>query len=73
MLHLSLMAVLWLGQAGAPGFEGIWQGTLAAGPAKLRLALHISRSPDGRLSGSMDSIDQGAKGLPCLLYTSRCV
>lgn len=64
MLHLSLMAVLWLGQAGAPGLEGIWQGTLAAGPAKLRLALHISRSPDGRLSGSMDSIDQGAKGLP---------
>jgi pimeloyl-ACP methyl ester carboxylesterase len=64
MLLLSLLASLWFAQPAAPGLEGLWQGTLAAGPAKLRLVLRIVRSPDGRLSGTMDSVDQGAKGLP---------
>ena len=31
----------------------------------LHLALHISAAADGTLSGTLDSPDQGAKGIPC--------
>lgn len=31
----------------------------------LRLKLHITAAPDGLFSGTLDSIDQGAKGIPC--------
>jgi len=43
---------------------GDWQGTLAAGPVQLRLILHIKAAADGSLSGNLDSVDQGALGLP---------
>ena len=47
------------------GNEEVWQGVLDTGPQKLRLILHIAKSADGKLTGSMDSPDQGdAKGLP---------
>ena len=47
-----------------PGIVGDWAGTLSAGPANLRLVLHITASKDGSLSGTLDSIDQGANGIP---------
>jgi fermentation-respiration switch protein FrsA (DUF1100 family) len=43
---------------------GDWQGTLTAGGAELRLVLHISAAPDGSLHATLDSIDQGANGIP---------
>jgi hypothetical protein len=43
---------------------GDWSGTLDAGPAKLRLLLHIKAAADGTLTGTLDSIDQGANGIP---------
>lgn len=48
----------------AAGIVGTWQGTLEAGPQKLRLALKVSQSAEGMLSAKMDSIDQGAMDLP---------
>jgi len=39
--------------------EGTWEGTLDAGQ-KLRLVLTITRNADGKFSGSVNSIDQGA-------------
>lgn len=47
-----------------PGIEGNWQGTLDVGAAKLRLGLHVTKKPDGTLGSTLDSIDQGAMGLP---------
>lgn len=44
----------------ATGVEGYWQGALGAGAGKLRLALTITKSPDGKLTGKFDSLDQGA-------------
>src|SRR5690348_3185728 len=44
--------------------EGIWLGTLDAGPVKLRLAFHVERAPDGGLRATFDSLDQGVKGMP---------
>lgn len=43
---------------------GDWSGTLQAGPAQLRLVLHIKAGSDGTLIGTLDSIDQGANGIP---------
>jgi hypothetical protein len=39
-------------------------GTLHTGRGDLHLALHITQSKDGAYQGSMDSIDQNAKGIP---------
>jgi pimeloyl-ACP methyl ester carboxylesterase len=47
----------------AQNVVGDWQGTLKAGPTELRIALHIGRDGDG-LKATMDSIDQGATGIP---------
>jgi len=44
-----------------PRLDGIWQGSLQG---VMRLVIHIERTPDGRLEGTMDSPDQGAMGLP---------
>lgn len=43
---------------------GDWAGTLSAGGAELRLLLHIKAAADGTLTGTLDSIDQGANGIP---------
>src|SRR5262245_48876174 len=42
---------------------GDWQGTLRAGAMNLRLAVHIAADPDGKLNGTLDSLDQGATGI----------
>jgi uncharacterized lipoprotein YmbA len=47
-----------------PSIAGDWAGTLDAGGAQLRLLLHITAAKDGSLSATLDSIDQGANGIP---------
>lgn len=51
-------------QSKAKGIEGIWEGPLKAGAIELRLAFKIKKDKDGKLSATMDSIDQGANGIP---------
>ncbi len=48
----------------AAGIAGDWQGTLQAGPQQLHLVLHITQTAEGGLKASMDSVDQGANGIP---------
>jgi len=48
---------------------GTWNGTLAAGTANLRLRLNLSRSSTGTATGTMDSLDQGANGIPLSAIT----
>lgn len=43
--------------------EGNWQGALDVGTFKLRLVLKISRTPEGKLKATMDSLDQSANDL----------
>ena len=57
----GLAAALW---AQPGGVEGTWKGTLATGAVSLRLALHVSRNGKGELASTLDSLDQGAMGLP---------
>ena len=61
---MFLAAVAAASAQTVPGLDGHWEGTLDAGAMKLRLALHVGRAPDGGLTGTMDSLDQGAKGIP---------
>lgn len=46
------------------GVVGEWLGELKAGPMLLRLALHVRAEEGDGLAGEMDSLDQGANGLP---------
>src|SRR5687767_10499568 len=46
------------------GVVGTWLGTLDAGAVKLRIAFHIRKTADGALSSTLDSLDQGAEGIP---------
>ena len=48
----------------AKGIEGDWQGTLRAARNELRLVLHITRAPQGFLQATLDSLDEGAYGIP---------
>ncbi|HEV2400911.1 MAG TPA: alpha/beta fold hydrolase [Candidatus Sulfotelmatobacter sp.] len=43
--------------------DGTWMGTLDAGAMKLRVVFHIVNTEDG-LIATMDSPDQGTKGIP---------
>ena len=47
-----------------PSIEGTWEGTIEAGPTKLKVGVTIARGADGALSAKMDVPQQGAIGLP---------
>ncbi|MCW3100635.1 MAG: hypothetical protein JWL77_6253 [Chthonomonadaceae bacterium] len=56
--------------AWAEGTEDIWQGALTVnGGIKLRLVFHVVKASNGSYSGTMDSPDQGAKGIPSAIKT----
>jgi len=76
MLKFSLVAVLALFLAASalaqnPTIVGDWQGTLHVGSAELRLVLHIKKADDGSLHATLDSIDQGANGIPISSITFK--
>jgi len=48
---------------GAASIEGTWLGTLQVPMAKLRIVFHIAAQPDGSLSATLDSPDQGVTGI----------
>ncbi len=50
---------------------GDWQGTLSAGSVQLRLVLHVTATKDGSLTATMDSVDQGAYGIPITTVTLK--
>ena len=45
-------------------FEGTWQGAFQNGNMRYRLQLHVAHDEDKKLTGMLDSLDQGANGLP---------
>ncbi len=64
-MRLVIGCLFWAAtvHAQAVDVSGKWLGTLDAGGTKLRLALHIEKASDG-YTAKMDSIDQGANGIP---------
>jgi CubicO group peptidase (beta-lactamase class C family) len=49
----------------AAAVAGIWLGTITASGASLRIQLHLQAESSGALTGTLDSIDQKAFGIPC--------
>ena len=45
--------------------DGDWAGVLRAGEHSLRVAFHFQAAPGDKIEGSLDSLDQGAMGIPC--------
>lgn len=44
--------------------EGEWKGTLDAGGQKLRVVIKFQKGADGKLSGTLYSLDQSPNGIP---------
>ncbi len=64
MRYAAILALLILVQpASAQDMVGQWQGTLHAGQ-DLRIALKISKAPNGSLAGTVYSTDQGWESFP---------
>jgi hypothetical protein len=63
LLILSLFAAIPI-VYGDQAILGTWEGTLEASGAKLRVVFNISKTPEGIFTATMDSPDQGAKGIP---------
>jgi uncharacterized protein len=62
------LLVCWLTVAAAGSAQtsiaGDWKGTLSAGGNELHLIFHFTAAKDGTLSATIDSLDQGANGIP---------
>lgn len=57
--------------ANAQDVVGDWHGTLKANGAELRLVLHITKGEGGELKATLDSVDQGANGIPVSAITVK--
>jgi carbohydrate-selective porin OprB len=71
LLALALMAAALIpalvAQDKAPDaalFLGDWGGTIDIGGMQLRIAVHFKLDDQKALAGTIDSLDQGAMGLP---------
>ena len=60
---LTLAACALVAAAGDAPFAGDWMGSLDINGKTIRIALHLKHG-DGRWSGTFDSPDQGASGIP---------
>lgn len=59
-----LAAVLISVSSHAQNLLGTWNGHIEIGPQKLALVLHLEQGGNGEIRCTMDSPDQGAKGIP---------
>src|SRR5262245_53434172 len=66
LLIAGLLVPAWATAQDKPaaGIAGAWQGTLDLRVAKLRLVVDFKKKEGGGFTGTMDSPDQGAFGLP---------
>ena len=64
VVALVLAANASMASPDAAKVVGDWSGALEVGGMRLRLNFHISRAQDGSLRATMDSVDQGATGIP---------
>jgi uncharacterized protein len=60
-----------LGTSFAQDISGDWNGKLSVNGAELRLVLHVTKNADGSLKSTLDSVDQGANGIPVTATTLK--
>ncbi len=62
---ILMLCALVTGAWAAPAdIVGDWAGALEIGAVQLHLILHVTRGESGALRATMDSVDQGANGIP---------
>lgn len=61
-LVFSILPVVFA--ADKPDVSGDWKATLKTPGAELRLVVHIQKTGEGQLKATLDSVDQGANGIP---------
>jgi hypothetical protein len=59
-----MSSIVVRGDEPAKSVVGSWQGSLDLGTAKLRVVFNITQAAGGGLNATMDSPDQGARGIP---------
>jgi hypothetical protein len=64
MLMVVALGISTACAAHAQNIVGDWQGALDTGQARLHLVLHITKGDDGGYKATLDSVDQGAIGIP---------
>ena len=65
-LAFYVLLILWLPlstRAAERKITGLWQGSLSFNGMTLRIVFHIDKDSAGSLKGTLDSPDQGAKGI----------
>lgn len=60
---MMLFATIMAQSVKAQGIDGSWTGKLDVGGMSLNVVLNFTRTADGKLACTMDSPDQGAKGI----------
>ena len=65
-LFIALMVITTAQRSAASGKNviGIWQGTLKIQTMELRVVFHFQTDSTGAMKATLDSPDQGAKGIP---------
>jgi len=74
MKRLFSMAMIIMSSAlavAAQDITGDWNGKLNVNGGELRLVLHITKNADGSLKAALDSVDQGANGIPVNTVTLK--
>jgi serine-type D-Ala-D-Ala carboxypeptidase/endopeptidase len=67
LLTLAFAAAAWSAQT--PDILGDWRGVLLVGTDEIHLTLHISAGDNGIWKATMDSAEQGARGVPVTAIT----
>src|SRR5215472_9802914 len=68
---MPAVAILFCAVASAQNLAGDWLGNLHVGGGTLRLLFHFSQGADGALTGTVDSLDQDAPGIPISSITFK--
>jgi hypothetical protein len=63
-LVIGVVSVRAADAPAGPPLEGAWQGTLKASGIELRVVLKITKEAESGYKATLDSPDQGAKGIP---------
>jgi len=64
ILLLTLFSLITISFAVAQSLDGSWKGKLNVGGMELNLVLNFAHDADGKPTCTLDSPDQGAKGIP---------
>jgi hypothetical protein len=71
LLVLGVVSVVSMAAA-RPAVVGDWNGVLDVGGGNsLHLVVHVTQKDDGSLTGTLDSVDQNANGIPMTAITYK--